>query len=222
MEVEVTEQQRKKLQRASDITSIQMLMAQFVDCMSKMDVSGVFDRLFAHDDDRASIELFDSGEYRGEAHVRAFLDAYDAYLADPADKRGWMELQLLCTPYVKLNEDCTSALGTWSLFCPSAKYAMPYPCDQQKLTAIWISGKYICEFKKVEGAWKILKLRSTAYLRSPFEYGWDVQPDCTSMPVLPGVHPDGPAREFLYNFDYGMGNAGIEWGPYLPEDGEYK
>lgn len=222
MEVEMTEQQRKKLQRAADITSIQMLMARYIDHMSKMSAADIFDKMFVKDSDDVSIELFDGGEYCGEEHVRAFLDAYDAYLADPSDKKGWMELQLLCTPYIKLSKDGTRAMGTWSLFSPSAKQATPYPCDIEKLTAIWVCGKYFCEFRKVDGSWKILKLRSIAYLRSAFELGWTRQADCISMPVLPGMKPDKPSRSYLYNFDYGMGNGGIEWGPYMPENGEFK
>ncbi len=222
MEMEITERQRRKLQRAADITSIQMLMARYIDYMGKMDAADIFDNLFVEGDDEVSIELFDGGEYCGEAHVRAFLDAYDKYLADPTDKRGWMELQLLCTPYVKLTEDGEKAVGTWSLFCPSAKQAAPYPCDVQKLTAVWVGGKYICEFRKVDDRWKILKIRAIAYLRSAFELGWVRQADCLSAPVLPGMTPDHPSRSYLYNFDYGMGNGGIEWGPYLPEDGEYR
>lgn len=222
MEVEITEAQERKLRRASDITAIQMLMARFSKRMSKMDVSDVFEEMYVHGTDDVSVEMFESGEYRGQEHVRAFFDALDAYYEDPSDKRGWMELQLLCTPYVKLAPDGERALGTWSLFCPSAKEATPYPCDEHKLTALWVSGKYICEFRKVDGEWKLLKLRMIAYLRSPFDIGWTRQADCYTMPVFPGLKPDGEPRSYLYNMDYGMGNGGIEWGPYLPEDSEFE
>lgn len=222
MEVEITDKQRRKLQRAADITSIQMLMARYVDRVSKMDVSKVFDDYFVQDSDEVSIEFYEGGEYRGAQHVRDYLAAYDGYLSDPSDKQGWMELQLLCTPYIKLAPDGERAIGTWSLFCPTARLATPYPCNRKQLTAIWVSGKYLCEFRKVDGVWKILKLRLVAYLRSPFENGWTRQADCCSVPVFPDVRPDGPSRSYLYNFDYGMGNGGIEWGPYLPEDSEFE
>ena len=221
MEVEITEKQLQKLRRAANVREIQQLMATYVDYMSRMDAMGAYEACYAKGTDDVSVEFFEGGEYRGEEHTKQFFEAYDAYLADPSDKRGWMELQMLCTPYIKLAPDGERAMGTWSLWCPSAKQATPYPGDTQKLTAIWVSGKYFCEFRKIDGVWKILKLRSIAYLRSPFEIGWCKQPDCTSFPVLPGITPDGPSRQYLYNFDYGMGNGGIEWGPYMPEDSEF-
>lgn len=223
MEVEVTEQQLAKLQHATDITHIQMLMANYVDYMSRMDAWGAYKDLFVHDSDESSIEYYESGEYRGDAQVQAFMKAYDAYLADPSDKRGWMEHQLICTPFIKIStDDGQRALGTWSLFIPSAKLAMEFPEMDEKLTAIWQCGKYFCEFQKVDGKWKILKLRAIAYLRAPFHAGWNVQADCAPMPYLAGITPDGPSRSYLYNFDYTMGNGGIEWAPYLPENDEWK
>ena len=102
MEVNITPKQLERLRRASDITEIQMLMAKFVECFSKMEAAKAYD-LFATDDDNVSIELAECGGYDGADHVKAFLDAYDKYLQDPSDKRGWMELQTLCNPCVKVD-----------------------------------------------------------------------------------------------------------------------
>ena len=109
-------------------------------------------------------------------------------------------------------------MGTWALLAPSAKWAMPYPCDQEKLTAFWGCGKYYVHFIKTEKGWKIQKLQLIWYLRSPFELGWMKQPDCVHMPVLPGMKPDrAPDYTNVYNADYGCASGGIEWGPYVPE-----
>lgn len=211
-----TEKQLKRLRRASDITEIQMLMAKFVECLSKMRPADAF-ALFAKDKS-CSIEIAESGRYDGSDHVKKFLDAYDAYMADPSDKRGWMELQNICNPCVLVSDDNTKAQGYWTILAPSAKWAMPYPCDQEKLTAHWGCGKYVCDFVKEDGAWKILNLRLVWFLRSEFVMGWCKQPDCVHMPAFPGLKPDRePDYYNVYNADYGCASGGIEWGPYLTE-----
>ena len=218
MQVEITEKQLMRLRRAADITEMQNLMARLVEAFSRMDVSRVYEDLFAVGDPEVSIELAESGGYDGPEHVQAFLNAYDAYLSDPQDKRGWMELQNICNPTVIRSEDGQRAVGTWALLAPSAKWAMPYPCDQEKLTAFWGCGKYYVHFIKTEKGWKIQKLQLIWYLRSPFELGWMKQPDCVHMPVLPGMKPDrAPDYTNVYNADYGCASGGIEWGPYVPE-----
>ena len=104
MQVEITEKQLMRLRRAADITEIQNLMARLVEAFSRMDVSRVYEDLFAVGDPEVSIELAESGGYDGPEHVQAFLNAYDAYLSDPKDKRGWMELQNICNPTVIRSE----------------------------------------------------------------------------------------------------------------------
>lgn len=218
MEVNITPKQLERLRRASDITEIQMLMAKFVECFSKMEALKALE-LFATDDDNVSIELAECGGYDGPKQVKAFLTAYDEYLKDPSDKRGWMELQNICNPTVKVSKNHEKAVGYWTILAPSAKWGMPYPCDEYKLTAHWGCGKYIAEFKKTNEGWKILKLQLVWFLRSPFELGWMRQPDCVHMPVLQGVKPDREPDYFnIYNADYGCASGGIEWGPYLPDE----
>ena len=213
-----TEKQLERLRRASDITEIQMLMAKYVEYMSKMEAANTFS-LFAADRDDISIELAECGGYDGRAQVKAFLDAYDAYLRDPADKRGWMEIQNICNPTVMVSKDHQRAMGYWTILAPTSKWALPYPCDQEKLTAIWGCGKYFVDFVHTDAGWKILKLQLVWFLRSPFELGWMKQADCVHMPALQGVKPDREQDYFnVYNADYGCATGGIESGPYLPEE----
>lgn len=222
MEVTLTEKQVAKLRHAADIKDIQMLMAKFTRYMSQMDASKVFDNLFDTENPNVSIEMFDSGKFIGPEHVREYLDAYDKYLADPKDKRGYMELETLCTPYVITNDDGTKAMGTWSLLCPAAKMGAPLPGDEEKLVAHWVCGKYFCSFAKKDDGWKFVTLHKIAYLRSPFNIGWMSQPDCCFSPVLPGIQPDEEPTFFTYNADYSCASGGIEWGPYMPEERDFK
>lgn len=167
-----TEKQLERLRRASDITEIQMLMAKYVDCMSQMRAKDAW-RLFAQKNENVSIELAESGGYDGPQHVLQFLEAYDGYLRDPSDKRGWMELQNICNPTVIVSDDHTRAMGYWTILAPSSKWALPYPCDQEKLTALWGCGKYIVEFVREEETWKILRLKLVWFLRSPVRIWMD-------------------------------------------------
>lgn len=218
MDVTLTPEQEKKLQKAAAINDMQMLMAKYVELMSKMDAAGVFE-LFDKKNPDASIELAEMGGYDGPDHVKAFLDAYDKYMQDPSDKRGYMDLQTICNPYIKVSADGKKAVGTWSLFAPSSRWAMPYPCDTLKLSAFWHCGKYYVDFVNTDGGWKILKLQMISFLRSEFKTGWMTQADCSQMPVLPGMKPDRESSYYnVYNADYSCASGGIEWGPYLPDE----
>lgn len=217
MDITLTEKQMKKLQNAADINAIQVVMAQYVSCLSKMDASGIFDKLFAQNDPDVRLEIEESGAYVGPEHVRAFLTKLDEYFADASDKRGWMDLEHLCTPYIVINRDGTKARATWSLFAPESKWAMPNPGSTRELTALWFCGKYYCEFVKTDDGWKIEKLQKIAFLRSPFLLGWRRQPDCRRFPVFAGITPDCPPRYYTYNADYVCASGGKEWGPYIPE-----
>ena len=77
VDIQLTEKQLERLRRASDITEIQMLMAKYVEYMSKMRAADAY-TLFAQNNENISIELAQSGGYDGSAHVKAFLDPYDA------------------------------------------------------------------------------------------------------------------------------------------------
>lgn len=219
MEINITEKQLKRLQQAADITEIQMLMANYVKYMSKMDAVGAYEKNFATNDPEVSIELAESGRYIGPEHTKSFMEAYDRYLQDPSDKRGWMELEHLCNPTVIISQDGKRAQGYWTILAPSSKWAMPNPCDQERLTAYWGCGKYFVIFVRTNTGWKIQQLKMVMFLRSPFEFGWMKQADCIHMPVLPDITPDEePDYYNVYNADYSCASGGIEWGPYLSED----
>ena len=125
VDIQLTEKQLERLRRASDITEIQMLMAKYVEYMSKMRAADAY-TLFAQNNENISIELAECGGYDGSAHVKAFLDAYDAYLSDPRDKRGWMELQTICNPTVLVSDDHSRAMGYWTILAPSSRPISKY------------------------------------------------------------------------------------------------
>lgn len=222
MEVEVTLEQLKKLKKASDIMEIQMLMGRFISYLEQMDAVAIWEKLFVHNSEEVSVELGDYGGYKGREHVESFFKAYDAYLKNPTDKRGWMDFRNINTPYVVMGKDGTTAYGSWSCFAPQAKQAMPYPACVRTLTAIWNSSKYVCNFKLTDEGWKILNLREVVYIRSPYELGWVKQPDCIRGEPLDGMVPDYVSRSHIYHPDALYSPTGLyNWGPFPPEEGSF-
>lgn len=215
--MEMSEKELKKLQNAADITNIQMLMAKYVEYIAGMEPMRAFTELFAAEHEEVYVEIDECGGYIGKK-ASAFMERYDAYLKDPSDKRGWMDMQNLTTPYVIVGQDGSRARGQWSVFNPQAKMATAYPDCVHRLTAIWCFSKYTAEFIRQENQWKILKLRLLSYVRAPLEQGWNIQPDCYRMPAELYLAPDTPPRTSIYNTDCIYSGHGIyNWGPYLPD-----
>lgn len=215
-EYEFTELELERLRRASDVTEIQNLMAKYIELMSKMEASKCFE-LFADQDD-ISIELAEAGGYDGKDHVKLFLDTYDEYLRNPSDKRGYMDVQLICNPTVLTSKDHKRAEGYWTIIAPGSKWGMEYPNDIEKLVPHWQCGKYYVKFVYENEEWKIKDLKMVLFLRSPFTEGWMKQADCVHMPTFQNIKPDREPDYFtVYNADYGCAYGGIEWGPYLPD-----
>jgi hypothetical protein len=222
MEIEVTQEQLNKLRRAADITEMQMLMGRLINYLEKMDAASIWDELFLHGDESVSVEIGDYGAFDGSEHVEAFFREYDAYLKDPSDKRGWMDQRNVSTPYVVMGADGDTAYGSWSCFAAQAKQALPYPCDERTLTAIWNASKYCCTFKRTAEGWKFATLREVIYIRTPFQHGWVKQPDCMRSEPLGLLLPDRFSRSYIYHPDAQYSPAGrYNWGPFPPEEGTF-
>jgi len=222
MEVEITEQQLKKLKNAASITEIQMLMGRYVAFMDQMNAKAIWDNLFAHDDPDVSIELGDYGGYDGPEHVKEFLFSYHNYLQDPADKRGWMDIRNINTPYIILSNDGKKAYATWHCFSPQTKQAKPYPADARTLTAMWVASRIIAWCVISDGEWKLQKLQEVVYIRTPYEEGWLKQADCMRQSPLDGSLPDRRPRVYTYHPDAIYSPTGLyNWGPFPPEEGSF-
>lgn len=59
------------------------------------------------------------------------------------------------------------ANGTWLCFEP---VTLNGPGDIKE--AVWIMGRYICEFRRVEGSWKVRTVRYDGIFCTPYEKGW--------------------------------------------------
>lgn len=215
---EIAEKDIFRWRRATDNSEIQMLIGKAVSYRDRMDVRSIRDKVFAIDHPEVRIELGESGGYEGPEHVRAYLDFWMDFFAKPVDKRGWMDFQDLAQPLLVFSEDGQRARGVWNFFSPQAKHAMPYGADERVLTALWVCGKYDCEFIRLDGQWRILKLHQIFYMRTPYELGWLKQADCLRILPFHDLQPDTPARYYTYRPDSVYSGAGLyTWGPFLPE-----
>lgn len=220
--MEISEKEVARISRAADIREIQQLMARYVQYISQMNPLGAYEALFDPDNPNVGVEINECGGYIGPESTQRFMEKYQAYMQDPTDKRGWMDIQEINTPLVVLSKDRNLAKGQWSIFSPQAKQATAYPGDQRKLTAIWCFGKFHCDFIRTESGWKILKLRELTFVRAPFDIGWNEQAECYNMPAELYVQPDTPPRTSIYNTDaVYSGNGLFNWGPYMPADGSF-
>lgn len=221
MEVEITKQQADKLMKAASITEIQMLMGRYVSYLDKMDAYSIWEKLFSRRAD-VSVEVGDWGEFCGPEHVEQFFRAYHDYLQDPSDKRGWMDIRNLATPYVVLGNDGNTAYASWSCLNPQARQAMPYPSDKRTLTAIWGVSKFSAWCVREDGQWRFRSVKEIMYIRTPYELGWVRQPDCMRQQPLGELLPDVEHRSRIYSPDAVYFPRGLyNWGPFPPEEGSF-
>ena len=75
---------------------------------------------------------------------------------------------LLGTELIDVKGD--DANGTWLCFEPVTLNGV----DGSK-EAVWIMGRYVCEFKRVDGYWKMRTVQYDGIFCTPFDQGWAKQ-----------------------------------------------
>jgi len=186
-----------KIRRSSAFIEIMNLQARFNYYLEANFTDKIVDELFAKNDGKVRCEISDSGVYEGIEQVRAFWNAR----RDVQAERGHFGTVMLRTPHVSVSEDGNTATGMWHAFGANALFATPYPCDQEKLTAIWFMGKFHNEYVKEDGRWKIRSLRLAHHFYAPYEEGWIKQSDAYRIAPPPSVcQPNEPgARDYMYH-----------------------
>ena len=173
----------------------------------------------ANEHPEISIEITECGIFEGPEKVRLYIEGIQRYMDDPTDKRGWMAMQNLANPAVVVSPDGKRALGHWDILSPMAMQAASYPGDERRLTAFWFCGRYANEFVRIDGEWKILKLRLISFFKSPLEQGWIKQPDCIRFWANTGVKPTRVRDESTsYHSDAFYSGEGLyTLGTHLPK-----
>ena len=209
-----------RLVNMADVTEIQMIMGKLTQYFDQFDVMKIYNKLLAKDHPEVSVEITECGIFEGPETVKAYMEGIQRYMDDPSDKRGWMVLQNLANPAVVVSKDGRRALGNWDLLAPMAMQAAPYPGEERKLTAFWFCGRYTNEFVKVDGVWKILKLRLISFFKSPLDQGWIKQQDCIRFWANTGVKPTRvrDTATFYHSDAFYSGEELYTLGTHLPKE----
>jgi ketosteroid isomerase-like protein len=72
---------------------------------------------------------------------------------------------LLGSEFLEVQGD--EANGTWLCFEPAT---LKQEGDRDE--AVWIMGRYICEFRREDGGWKVRTVRFEGIFCTPFDKGW--------------------------------------------------
>jgi ketosteroid isomerase-like protein len=135
----------KRIQAIEDAESIKKLHQYYINLMDNLLYEAVLD-LFTED---ATVEIRNSGVKKGRKEISQI------YIDGLAKHRGTSRLEghMAVEPDITVNGDM--AKGTWLIYMFFSK-----PIIQ------WVQGKNECEYRKVDGSWKIIKLKFTRTLAS--------------------------------------------------------
>jgi len=135
----------KRMQAMEDVEAIKKLHHKYINLMDGLEYLKVLD-LFTDD---CTSEVRKSGVKHGKKEIE------DIYLGILAKNRGNQRFDghLAIEPDITVEGD--TAWGTWIIYMLFSKP-----------TINWVQGKNECEYKKINGQWKIHKLKFTRTLAS--------------------------------------------------------
>ncbi len=134
----------KRIQTIEDLESIKKLHQNYVNLMDNLRYEQVLE-LFTED---AAVEVRQSGVKRGRKEIS---EVYNGLAKKRGDTR--YDGHLAIEPDIKVDGD--RAEGTWLIYMLFSK-----PSIQ------WVQGRNECEYRRVNGVWKISKLKFTRTLAS--------------------------------------------------------
>jgi ketosteroid isomerase-like protein len=135
----------KRVQAIEDAESIKKLHQNYINLMDNLQYEAVLD-LFTKD---ANVEIRNSGVKRGRQEISQL------YIDGLAKHRGTSrrEGHMAVEPDITVAGDM--AKGTWLIYM---LFSRP--------TVKWVQGKNECEYRKVNGSWKISQLKFSRTLAS--------------------------------------------------------
>jgi ketosteroid isomerase-like protein len=160
-----------RVQKLEDEGSIRNLMADMLRKADERDHAGYAERLVAYYTDdgmwASGSGFADVG--MAERGKKALLEKFTA------GTRISESSHLLGSEWLEVDGD--EANGTWLCFEPAT---LKQEGDVEQ--AVWIMGRYICEFRREETGWKVRTVRFEGIFCTPFDEGW------TSERFTP-IHP---------------------------------
>ena len=139
------EELEQRIQAIENAESIKKLHQNYINLMDNLQFEAVLD-LFTED---ATVEIRNSGVKRGRKELK---ELYIDFLAKQRGKERF-DGHMAIEPDINVDKD--RAKGTWLIYMLFSR-----PSIQ------WVQGKNECEYKKIDGVWKISKLKFTRTLAS--------------------------------------------------------
>ena len=135
----------KRLQALEDAEEIKRLHQRYINLMDNLEYEDVLD-LFTED---ASVEVRNLGIKKGRKELR------EIYIDVLAKNRGSERFDghMAVQPDISVEGD--TAKGTWLIYMLFSKPEIQ-----------WVQGRNECEYRKINGEWKISKLKFTRTLAS--------------------------------------------------------
>ena len=139
------EEIEKRLRALEDVEKIKQLHQNYINLMDNLRYEEVLD-LFTED---ATSEVRNFGVKRGRTEMA------EVYLDKLAKSRGDIRYDGHMAIQPEIVVDGDTAQGTWLIYMLFSKPDIA-----------WVQGKNECEYRKVDGQWKISKLKFTRTLAS--------------------------------------------------------
>ncbi|MEN9704943.1 MAG: hypothetical protein RLZZ393_822, partial [Pseudomonadota bacterium] len=129
----------------------------------------------------AELEVAGRGVWHGADHIKAYLQA----IAPEGQLQDMLYDNMQLQGIVNVGADGKDAKGRWHWFAQLARGGQFHE---------WGTGVYENEYRKVDGSWRIHRLRLYTTMVTPYEAGWHK----ASLPASrfePAIKPDAPSAK---------------------------
>lgn len=142
--------------------------------------------LFAQKTPGVTMEIEDSGVYKGIKSIRRFWT--EVFNPDRMHRTpGFLGLHMTMNPVIEINKTGTKAKGLWI----SNGY-VSMGGGTGNLRQFLCLGKYDIEYAKEDGQWKFWKFNYRITFMCDYQKGWVDEPVCASIAGNPVNRPDAP------------------------------
>lgn len=182
------EELQARITRLDDIKQIEKLQRIYGYYLDYAEFQQVVD-LFS--DDTESVEMADSGVYRGKSGAKRF---YLDLLGAKPPRAGELSIGMIMQGVVDVEPDGKTAKGRW--YCLSMEARPTVSLHEGELRQLWGHGVYENEYVKENGNWLFKKVFFFLTFRTPYEDGWLRVPVVGQNGPSSVVPPDAPPTKY--------------------------
>jgi hypothetical protein len=171
-----------RVRKLEDTLEIQKLQSQYAHYLFTQQFERIFSDCFAQDLASVSVEVSDSGVYRGADSIKALYQAFEATRNIP----GFFILHMTVNPYIEIAADGRSARSHW----------LSPGCAGSDTSASWIWGPCYVDYVKEGEVWRIAHTNLAPLFRNRYESSWAEAKDHGSVRGPLAVKPDEPSTVY--------------------------